>query len=99
MKRLPDSFIFGLLFGVLSLGLTYFLVRSIRLAVVNYYGNHYMLAPPRIQLITIMLNILFFRFIMVNLKKENAGKGMLFSTVILSLIYFWLFLRYNFTFS
>ena len=97
LKKLPDSFAFGLLLGLVTLSIAYLLMRGIRMAIVNYYGNPYMFAAPKAQLFAIVLNLLVFRFTIVDLEKEKAGKGILFTTVILSLAYFFLFLRYNFT--
>src|SRR3954469_4081938 len=97
MRRLPDTFFFGVFFGIVSLLLSYLLVRSIRMLIVSYNHNDMLFAAPRVQLFAIVLNILVFRFVIVDLKKEKTGKGILFTTVLLSFTYFVLFVRYKFT--
>src|SRR5438093_1249048 len=96
LKKIPDSFGFGLFLGVITLSLSYLFVRGFRILLVNHYGNQYLMAPPRVQLYSIVINIVIFRFIMVKYDRENTGKGILFSTVILALVYFFLYFRYNF---
>jgi hypothetical protein len=95
-KKLPDNFSFGIVFGIISLFVSYMLMRSVRLAIVNYYNNEYLLAQPRVQLFTILINLIIFRFMMIRFEKENTGKGILFSTVIVSLLYFTLYYRFNY---
>src|SRR4051812_17251005 len=95
-RKLPDRFSIGLLFGIITLSLAYLLVRTVRVLMVHYYGNEYLLAPPRVQLYAIAINVIVFRFVIVKFDKEQTGKGILFSTVILALIYFFLYMHYNF---
>src|SRR4051812_4146943 len=95
-KKLPDHFFFGLIFGVVSLFLSYLVVRTIRIAVVGYYGNEYVMAPPRVQLFAILINVIIFRFFMIRFDKEKTARGILFSTVILSFVYFFLYFKYNY---
>lgn len=96
-SKLPgDNFILGLITGMITLIISYFSLRAIRLSVAEYYGNPYIFLPPRVELICILINILFFRVMIVNLQKEKTGRGILFITVILSITYFFLFFKYNY---
>jgi len=96
-SKLPgDNFLLGLLTGVISLVISWFSLRAIRLSVAEYYGNPYLFPAPRVELICILINILFFRVMIVNLDKEKTGKGILFITVFLSITYFFLFYKFNY---
>jgi len=95
--KLPqDNFFFGLLAGIASLVLSYLLLRSVRLMFVEHYDNPYIFPAPRVELITILINVILFRIVIVNLNKDKTGRGILFSTVILSITFFFLFYKFNF---
>jgi hypothetical protein len=96
-SKLPgDSFILGLVTGIVTLIASYISLRAIRLSLVEYYGNPYLFPAPRIELICMLINILFFRIMIVNLQKEKTGRGILFITVILSVTFFFLFFKLNY---
>jgi len=94
-KRIPDTFFVGIVAGIVTLFLSYLAVRTVRLLLVNHYGNEFIMAPPRIQLYSIVINVVLFRFLIIKYDKENIGKGLLFITIVLALIYFYLYSRYN----
>ena len=94
-KRINNSFVFGLLSGLVSMAVFYFMLSWIRSWIGNYFGNPYLLRPPAIQLVTLLINIILFRLLMINLNKEQTGKGFLFITVIFALVYFFIFFRIN----
>ena len=85
-----------MLTGVLCLGVSYFLLYSLRLLMVKYNGNPYSFAEPRVQLVSVLINVILFRFMMVTFQKEKTGRGVLFITVILTFLYFFLYSRYQF---
>lgn len=91
-----DNFFLGLFSGIAMLVVTWFALRAGRLVLVGYYGNPYFFSAPRVELICILINILLFRIVIVNLKKEKTGRGILFGTVLISLVFFFLFYKYNF---
>jgi len=95
VKKIPDSFLLGLVSGVATLSLFYLVFAWLRKLAVNYYGNPYMLAAPKVQLFAIFLNVLLFRFFVITLDKEKFGKGVLMVTVIISLIYFFYYFKYH----
>ena len=95
LKKFPDSHFTGIIIGLLSMILFYFLLAYIRHIIVNHYQNQYMLMAPKVQLFAIFLNVLFFRFVMVSLNKEKSGKGILLATIAASSAYFYFWFRYN----
>jgi hypothetical protein len=96
MRKLPDNFLFGIVTSVLCLGLICFLLYAIRMIVIEHYGYSSALEEPKLQLIAVAVNVVLFRFIMVSLKKEKTGRGILFMTVLLTFVYLFLYSRYHF---
>lgn len=94
-KWIKDSFIYGMVSGLISLTVFYFLLTWLRTLLIGYFGNPYMLRPPVVQLITMLINIILFRVLMINLEKEKTAKGFLFITVIATLIYFFILFKLN----
>lgn len=94
-KKIKNSFVFGLVSGLVSLAIFYFMFSWIRTWISNYVDNPYLFRPPVVQLLTLLVNIILFRFLMINFNKEKTGKGFLFITVISALIYFFIFFRIN----
>ena len=91
-----DNFFLGMLGGLVLLSASYLSLRSIRLAFADYYGNPYFFPAPRVELISILINVLVFRFVIVKFRKEQTGKGIFFITAILAFVYFFFFLRYHY---
>jgi cytochrome bd-type quinol oxidase subunit 2 len=96
MEKLPDSFLFGVLTAILGFAISCFLLFSVRHILMNHFGSAGVFAEPKLQLIAILINIVFFRLVLVNYKKEKTGRGILFTTVILALVYFFMHSRYHF---
>ena len=94
-KKLPDSLLPGIFGGCISLSLFYCLVASIRLIVVNYYQNSYLFQSPKVFLFSLFLNVVLFRFVLINGEKENIAKGILLATFGVSIVYFYYFFRYH----
>jgi hypothetical protein len=94
-KWIKDSFILGLLYGLVSLVIFYYMFSAIRSLIIDYYGNPYILRPPIVHLLTMLVNIILFRLLMINYGKEKTGKGLLFVTVIATLAYFFIFFKMN----
>ena len=89
-----DSFIVGLVGGSISLVAFYFLLNTIRVAIINHYENPYLMKPPTMQLITMAINVIIFRILVVNYDKEKTGKGLLFITVLATLGYFYYYSKF-----
>jgi hypothetical protein len=96
MQKLPDNFFFGIVTAVLGLALSSFLLYGLRLIIVNQYGYSTALEEPKLQMIAIVINVILFRLVMVNFKMEKTGRGILFTTVLLTFIYLFLYSRYHF---
>jgi hypothetical protein len=92
-RRIKDSFLLGVFAGLFLIPVFYYLVSLIRGLVVDYYGNPYLMHPPIVHLITLMLNVIIFRIVIINLDRERTGKGLLFITVIVTLVYFYIYFR------
>lgn len=71
----------------------FYLITGIRMLVIKFTENMAILRPPFPQLLAMLMNILLFRLLIINLKKENTGKGVLFITVLLTLAYFFIYNR------
>ena len=93
--KIKDSFLTGLITGLASIFLFYYLLSVGRTLLVNYYQNPYMLKPPVVQLLTMLINIIIFRFLLIKFDREKTAKGILFITVVLTLIYFYFFFKAN----
>ncbi len=92
-EKLKDSFITGMISGAVSIFLFYYLISFIRSLIVNYYGNQFIMRPPVVQLLTMLMNVIIFRMLMINMDKEKTGKGFLFITVLATLAYFFVYFR------
>ena len=91
-----DNFFLGMLGGLVLLFASYLSFRSIRLAFADYYGNPYLFPAPRVELLSILVNVLVFRFVILKFQKEQTGKGIFFITALLALVYFFFFFRYHY---
>ena len=83
-----DSFIFGLLLGilvpVLSYAILYFGLELIELVFAMDWLNE----RPAIKLISIAVNLLLIRYYFVKLKFELTGRGLLIMTFAFTILYF-----------
>ena len=86
-KWTEDSFLSGLIAGVLLLLIFYTTVSQIRHFFADYYNDPYLFASPRPQLIAVALNMICFRFLMLRFNREKTGKGILFITVLATFAY------------
>ena len=92
-KWTGDSFLLGIVSGFISITGFYYLTAFIRTTIISSSGNQLFLKPPSVQMISTALNIMIFRILMVNLKKEKTGRGFLMSTVISFFVYFYFYSR------
>ena len=94
ISKVKDSFVLGLFSGAGLLTGTYFLFEYIRSTIADACGNPYMFQAPRVQLCSLLVNILAFRFLLVNYDREKTAKGILFISVMSALTYFYYFYRF-----
>lgn len=92
-KLIKDSFFIGMTAGLVSTVLFYYILEGIRVILVDHLGNESIMRPPIVQLLTMLMNLIVFRILMINLDKEKTGKGFLFVTVLLTLAYFYIYFR------
>ena len=90
-SRIKDSFPIGILVGSLTLVLFYTLINLLKLGLISYSNNPYLMKPPMVHLLTMALNMILFRLIVINLEKEKIGKGILLVTVLSILVYLFIF--------
>ncbi|MEO8147014.1 MAG: hypothetical protein ABI723_05215, partial [Bacteroidia bacterium] len=65
-----DNFFTGIIYGVASVLISYFLVIGINKLYFNHYQND-LLQPPKLQTVMLAINLVTFRFVM--LKKNETG--------------------------
>ena len=84
-----DSALLGLLIGIFIPTIFYFLQREI---IPILLGHSF--SSSSMQLFSLVLNLPFFRYYLINLKYERTGKGILFATFIYGLI--WVYINKGF---
>ena len=94
-KLIKDSFGLGLISGIVTLTLFYYAFTGIRIFLIGYTGNGQLLKPPSVQMLSMVVNVILFRILLINYDKEKTAKGVLFITVIVMLAYFYIFFRIN----
>lgn len=87
-RKIPDNFFLGNILGACILFTGVKLIQTVRLH--RYTENELppILHEPKPELVILLLNIFLFRFLLLKLKYEQTGKGVLFSTVLLVMIYY-----------
>jgi hypothetical protein len=92
-----DSWVLGAVIGIMlpaaTYGLTYLIMSMIGADNTNSMttaGKYF--KDSNVMLISIFMNLLPFRYYMVNLKFDKTGKGLLITTIIYAGVFFYLFL-------
>lgn len=83
----------GVILGLILIPVFYFLSEGLRAMVVNFKKDNYVLRPPAVQLLTLLFSSIIFRVLMINWKKENAGKGFLLVIMAAVITYFFIYFR------
>jgi hypothetical protein len=89
-RKIPDSFLAGVIIGAGVLMLVAYLVSLVREI---YYGQQNVpnyLLYPKPELLIVALNVFLFRQYVVKYKREATGKGILFATVIIVLLFYFI---------
>lgn len=89
-KRIPDNFLSGMLIGGLLLIAIAVLISYLRGMVYAEQDIPIYLRRPKPELVGLAVNIFLFRLFMVRLNKEKTGRGILFTTVLLVLMYYFI---------
>jgi len=79
--------------GVLFLGER--LIQYFRVHRYTEYNLPSILHAPKPELFILLLNIILFRFLLLKARYEQTGKGVLFSTVALVMVYYFVKLKWN----
>lgn len=92
---LRDNFFFGALIGFILPALAFIIIK----AIASTAGNDSFAIKPfgedRMQVYAILVNLIPFRFYMVNRQLDYTGRGILFSTFVLVVIYFIIYAQTN----
>ncbi len=92
---LRDNFFFGALIG--------FILPAIAFLIINYIsslaGNDKFMIKPfgedNMQVYAILANLIPFRIYMVNHKMDNTGRGILFATFVLVILYYIMYFQHK----
>lgn len=92
-KLTKDSFFLGLTGGAIMLYVFYLIVSQIRLFIVTGMNDPHLFGSPRSELIAVTLNLICFRFLLLTFHREKTAKGVLFTTVVSTFVYFFYFYK------
>ena len=81
-RLLRDSILSGMVIGIISITLDYFVLFNFDKGYQSFTDNSPLFLSPRIQLIILAINILLFRFMIVKWNREQTGRGLLLVIVI-----------------
>jgi len=87
-RKIPDNFFLGVALGALVLFVGKNLIHYIRVHQFTENSLPPFLHEPKPELVVLLANIFLFRFLMIKLSYERTGKGVLFCTVALVVIYY-----------
>jgi hypothetical protein len=85
-----DKLLNGILLGILTYVLCYFTCCLVEFLIKGANGNSVWLFSVNAALITLALNMILFRFMVVKWKKTEIAKGMFMSYFVLSLVFVFL---------
>ncbi len=88
-----DNYPVGLLLGLIVPVLLYGLLYLTDKLLFSTTGIHLTPEDHYLYLLSIVLNIILFRYYFVSLKAEKTGKGILLVSIVYILIYFFLFFK------
>ena len=86
-----DTFTNGLIIGTISLFLSYIILNFALNYLAEKLNRPEVFAPPKVQLIILAINILIFRYIMINRKMYHAAQGVFIVIFAAVLVYFFHF--------
>lgn len=88
-----DSFLLGALLGLLIPALLYLILHLTNEALtVKASGKHYM-RESTVQLLSLVVNVLLIRFLLIRKRYDKAGRGVLFATFLYAIIFMVMFLK------
>ena len=89
-RTIPDNFLLGLLTGAGMLAATAWLADLARTTWYEETTVPFLLRAPKPELAGIIACFAWFRYLMARAGREQTGKGVLMSMVLVVLLYYWL---------
>lgn len=83
-KLFGDTFVSGIFWGLICVACNYAIFFGLRLLINQYTSLVIYQFMPGGIVFSLLVSILTFRYIMVNRKKEEMGKGFLFALTLLT---------------
>jgi hypothetical protein len=86
-----DNFVLGAAMGLVLPVVFYFFLLLVDLLFLELFSRHLARSQHLLYLLSVIVNLLPVRHYLVKLKHEKTGLGLLATTAILILVYFYLF--------
>jgi hypothetical protein len=83
-----DSFLTGVVIGIILPTLFYGALNGIDLVAFENFGSHIVTKPQYLYLLSLVTNLFPIKYYFVNKKSEGTGRGILLVTLILGMLYF-----------
>lgn len=89
-----DSFVLGLVIGVVVMVGGYFAIHYLNIWISDYFFNRRpVFRDSTVEVLAIFLNVFPFRYYMLKAHKDWTGRGILMVTFIVGLTYFFYYLK------
>jgi hypothetical protein len=87
-----DAMITGILIGILVPVLSFGLLYGLTVAISKIFTKGYMIfTMPTLAVLSIFINVLFFRYFMMKRQQDYIGRGILLATFLYAFVYFFKF--------
>lgn len=86
-SRFADTFLTGVLAAMVSIPALYYILQTATGLLSAQTGQYRWSVEPHPQLFTLLVLILVFRILVINLKREQTGRGWLFVTFLAAIGY------------
>ena len=83
-----DDLIFGIIAGILCPAIIYFSLYGLEWLIIHSFSIPRFLDYKKLVMLSLIFNILLFRYYMVKLKFDGTGRGILIVTVVIVLLFF-----------
>jgi hypothetical protein len=90
-----DNFFWGALMGFFFPAIVFIIIRLIASSAGNDQFAIKPLGEDSMQVYAIVANLIPFRFYMINKQLDRTGRGLIFATFVLVIIYFIMFFQYK----
>jgi hypothetical protein len=87
-----DSMIIGILLGILVPIIAFGLFYGINILISQFFTKGYLIfTMPTLFVLSIFVNVLFFRYFMMKRQQDYIGRGILLATFLYAFVYFFKF--------